>query len=157
MTLKSLRDKTVTLLCEHPFFSDCKILAEYPGTARNSPLTQPLLVVGIDRIELTAGAMGSYFGEHKGTVPTGAYGEITLRFELSSSQSTAFPTDIAEGLFDCLFAPLGASKLWSEAIKHDTGAMANRQRFFLTITALLCSHNEIEDNTSVSNIIIRKV
>jgi len=156
MTLTKLRTKVLKLLCEHSFFSGYKIITEYPGAIRTLPVKQPILVIGIDRVELTAGAMGGYFGEIENYVPTGPYTEITLRFDFLLPHSLDFPADLAEELFSCLFAPLSAEKLWCDTISHDKAAMANRQRFFLSLTALLNSQNT-DDDTSVSDIIIRKV
>ena len=156
MTLTEIRDEAASLLCAQPFFAEYKIIAEYPGAARQLPLKSPLLVVGIDKIELGAGAMGGYFGESGGNVPTGPYGEITLRLDVLLPQNMNFPARLAEEIFACIFANMGAQRLWCSEISRDKAAMASCRRFYLSFSALLYSAGDDESET-FGELIIRKV
>jgi len=155
-----LKDAIISYLGRDGRFSGARIIGEFPDTEHPGALCNPVIVVGLSRVDIIPGGFGDYYGENLGS-GGGLYGKsanVTIYFDIySPSDSGAQPGErLYETLCDALIiapSPFGFTRMWLGAISGDRSSASNRIRVCATLRGALTG---LETGLSLESIIVTK-
>ena len=124
--ISDIKGEILEALRSDPRFYNIQLVEEYSGVARELPVRNTTIAVGVESIDAKPAGLGGYLGEVESLSRTGLMATLTLRFDcyFPRSGDIAGLHAIFEALCECLLDHFPVTRIWCDPAKADNQALA---------------------------------